>query len=525
MVLLLLFTISSVLAPASPSPSGVPGSVQLMPFSARYKLTSDGVSPTTLSVSWTPGTGICLFYSLEYSSSGPSGPWTSPAFVRTGSSAYVYDLSPGATGWWRVVYTLLTYSNRAPFPCVPPVTTWNSTVLKVAQPSAAVLSLTQPTSGSAQLQWTNRATYGGSVAFGSYQIVESVNRGPYSAVTTINGESTMTYTVTGLLSGRSYSFFVNTTDQCSGCPGGTYPSSSFSNIESLGPPVPPTTYAATFMESGLPSGTSWSVTLDGVTESATGSTITFTEPNGTYTYTIGAVPGYSTTSYAGSIEVHGSVVTQTVPWTQVTYALTFEESGLPPGASWSVSVQGAAQSSTTTTDVFNEPNGTYSYTVSAVTGYVALPSSGTITVNGASVTQTIAFSAVASGPTISSFSASASSITLGSSVTLAVTATGGTGRLTYAYAGLPSGCASANVSALTCSPTATGSFTITVTVTDAVGQSTTATVALFVNPALTVSPTIFGLDPPVLFGATAFVIAIAVAGVVLAIRGKKRAVR
>src|SRR3989442_295622 len=37
--------------------------------------------------------------------------------------------------------------------------------------------------------------------------------------------------------------------------------------------------------------------------------------------------------------------------------------------------------------------------------------------------------------------------------------------------------------------------------------------------------TIFGLDPPVFFGATAVVIAIAVAGVVVAVRRRKRAVR
>jgi len=43
-------------------------------------------------------------------------------------------------------------------------------------------------------------------------------------------------------------------------------------------PVTPTLYTITFKESGLPSGTSWSVTLNRVTETSTTNTITFHEP-------------------------------------------------------------------------------------------------------------------------------------------------------------------------------------------------------------------------------------------------------
>lgn len=288
---------------------------------------------------------------------------------------------------------------------------------------------------------------------------------------------------------------------------------------------PPPTYQVSFRETGLPTGTSWSVTLGGTTHTSATSTIVFTEDNGTYGYAIGPEPGYTTASYVGSIEVQGAAVAQTVAWTEVTYHVTFEESGLPPSTSWSATLRGTAHSSTTTMVEFVEPNGTYSYTVSSVPGYMDTPASGTITVNGYDVTKAITFSIARSAPTISTFSASPSTITLGSSVRFTVTATGGTGGLTYAYADLPSGCSSGNVSALTCTPTATGGFTITVTVTDVAGQSATATVELIVNPTPTSATTIFGLDPPVFFGATAFVIAIAVAGAVLTIRRKKRAFR
>jgi len=50
-------------------------------------------------------------------------------------------------------------------------------------------------------------------------------------------------------------------------------------------------YSVTFTESGLPSGTSWSVTLNGNTESSTTNTISFSEPNGTYSYVVASVTG------------------------------------------------------------------------------------------------------------------------------------------------------------------------------------------------------------------------------------------
>ncbi|MHB8361116.1 MAG: ice-binding family protein [Thermoplasmataceae archaeon] len=75
-----------------------------------------------------------------------------------------------------------------------------------------------------------------------------------------------------------------------------------------------------------------------------------------------------------------------------TYTITFSESGLTSGTSWSVSINGvAATPYTTSTISFVEINGTYTYTVNNVTGYSVSPASGTITVNGNSVTKNIVF--------------------------------------------------------------------------------------------------------------------------------------
>jgi hypothetical protein len=85
------------------------------------------------------------------------------------------------------------------------------------------------------------------------------------------------------------------------------------------------------------------------------------------------------------------------------YNVTFTESGLPSGGagvfagvSWSVTLGGSTQSSTSTAIVFSEKNGTYTFSASAA-GYVPLPVSGSITVAGAAKAQSIAFSVLAAG--------------------------------------------------------------------------------------------------------------------------------
>jgi len=153
-------------------------------------------------------------------------------------------------------------------------------------------------------------------------------------------------------------------------------------------------YTVTFTETGLPSGTSWSVTFNGTTESSSTNTITFSVPNGTYSYTIGSVSGYTASPSSGSITVNGANVNQAITFTSVTpsiYKITFTESGLSSGTTWSVTLSGVNKTANTNTIVFNEPNGTYSFTIDAINGYTATPSSGMITVNGANVNQGITF--------------------------------------------------------------------------------------------------------------------------------------
>ena len=66
------------------------------------------------------------------------------------------------------------------------------------------------------------------------------------------------------------------------------------------------TYVVTFTESGLPSGTEWTVTINGETHSSSSSSISFNLYNGTHSYSISTPYGYSTGQSSGSIDVNGA---------------------------------------------------------------------------------------------------------------------------------------------------------------------------------------------------------------------------
>ncbi len=157
-------------------------------------------------------------------------------------------------------------------------------------------------------------------------------------------------------------------------------------------------YKITFTETGLPSGTSWSVTLNGSTESSITNTITFQEPNGTYSYTIGSINGYTVYPSSGTINVKGANLTLTITFTAntTTYTITFTESGLPSGASWSVTLNGITKTSTTNTITFTEPYGSYNYTITLPNGYKTSQSSGTITTTQSSMNVPIVISTTSS---------------------------------------------------------------------------------------------------------------------------------
>jgi len=103
------------------------------------------------------------------------------------------------------------------------------------------------------------------------------------------------------------------------------------------------TYAVTFTESGLPAGTQWSVTFNGLTKSSTSSSITFTGvPAGNYTWNatsiiaVGSGTRYVAQASSGTISVSNalSVSISYVKQYRVTIQPTAGGSTSPSGTFW-----------------------------------------------------------------------------------------------------------------------------------------------------------------------------------------------
>jgi hypothetical protein len=157
-------------------------------------------------------------------------------------------------------------------------------------------------------------------------------------------------------------------------------------------PFTPFTYPVVFDESGLRPGTPWSVTVGSVTGSSTGPSATVELVNGSYTWQIDPVPGYTVDRPSGVVDVDASGARLTVSFSIVNYVVTFAETGLPTATEWSVNLSGTVHRSEGTQIVFSDANGSYPYAVSPIGGFTA-PYRGSVMVDGANRTIDVAFSA------------------------------------------------------------------------------------------------------------------------------------
>ena len=134
------------------------------------------------------------------------------------------------------------------------------------------------------------------------------------------------------------------------------------------------------------------VLLNGDMFNFTGSAINLSLIPGNYTLSLYTEQGQKIFQEKYSLSAGKSYTLST----RQTYDVMFNETGLENGTPWSVSVNGSILSSNNHSIVFTLYNGTYNYSVAAVSGYNTPNNNGTIVVNGTSATVNVTFTKIPS---------------------------------------------------------------------------------------------------------------------------------
>jgi hypothetical protein len=150
------------------------------------------------------------------------------------------------------------------------------------------------------------------------------------------------------------------------------------------------------VESGLPLGTPWSVTVRGFTTNSTSNNLSVYEPPGTYGFTLSSVQGYRNIPRHGGFTVSSAWSLVRVRYDAITppqpsFPVTFQVTGLPTSVTVSITVRNATQSVGLFNPRFQLLNGSYGYDVGYVAGYHADVRLKTFAVLGGPLVVTIPF--------------------------------------------------------------------------------------------------------------------------------------
>ncbi len=202
------------------------------------------------------------------------------------------------------------------------------------------------------------------------------------------------------------------------------------------------TYTVYFLESGLPDGQNWTVTLNGSSQTTYFSGIEFPEPNGTYAFSVAPIAGFQADVYQGTVTVAGADAFVYVAWSIVWYNVTFNETGLPSDTPWTVTLNGSSETSPAPSQSFQVRNGTYPFAVGPVPGYTANVTAGSVLVQGANVTVFIGWTVTSSppppsGPSAFTLTFTESGLPSGSLWTVQLSASGAGGSGQSSTAALP----------------------------------------------------------------------------------------
>jgi len=239
-------------------------------------------------------------------------------------------------------------------------------------------------------------------------------------------------------------------------------------------------YTVNFLERGLPSGTSWGVSVGGDRRVAPGALLSFYVPFFEAPFTVFGGAGFLPIPSAGTFYLTGSGENISIDWELVPVSSSAASKSVDVGQSVTFSVTLVNDTTVRTFDWIGLPAGCSSVNNSVVQ---CIPTSADLASITVKVTDSNDFTAtteplnftVYADPTVTPPAGTPSSSDVGQSATFSTVLSPGSGGDTFVWTGLPKGCLSSNSTTIACSPTAAGVFLLNVTVTDSNGYVATAT--------------------------------------------------
>jgi hypothetical protein len=147
-------------------------------------------------------------------------------------------------------------------------------------------------------------------------------------------------------------------------------------------------YPVVFAESGLWNGTSWSVITDGRLLQSTLPSMSLSLPNGSYTYSIPSLHGWTSSTNQGNYTLNGSGAAVPVAFHRFLFTVTFHGNGTLIYPPWTLYFNSTMWRNLLMTVQTEVPNGTYGYLAMGPSTYdvVGMPPYGAVTVHGMNVT-------------------------------------------------------------------------------------------------------------------------------------------
>jgi hypothetical protein len=162
----------------------------------------------------------------------------------------------------------------------------------------------------------------------------------------------------------------------------------------------PFTFNLTFVDTGAPAGSGWSVAVENRSWNASSSSLSVPLSNGTWVYRVVPPTGDVASPANGSARVANASSTVDIDFSAApspVFSIRFNEFGLPSTLIWSVELSGVVVSNNASAILFTDANGSYGWRIGAPAGWSAQPAFGNVSVAGHPVTVTVRFALVADG--------------------------------------------------------------------------------------------------------------------------------